>query len=223
MTEDTKKAMAGFKTEATEKSIGGFKVVDKDLKGFNGFQYTVGQLSGVKGDVVVCHNGLHFCRVAADCLNYAEHLPRPWRFLSVTSKGKSSIYADKSATDALFVERELTIKEWVVEISRDAQRDKAYANSVLCFASSIADADTMEFAKKHGATQFCWALNCAANAGAIVAMKILKSWGDFSMHDLNRALWDAAEGGHTAAMRLMKSWVRTISMGRSFAQHVRIT
>jgi hypothetical protein len=58
----------------------GFKVTDKDMK-CRDIQFTMNKKHSVKGDIVVCNNGFHFCKELKDCFNYYAFTPENRVFL----------------------------------------------------------------------------------------------------------------------------------------------
>ena len=47
----------------------GYKAFSKDLK-CRGMQYEIGKEYSLKGPVMICERGFHFCKTIADCYNY---------------------------------------------------------------------------------------------------------------------------------------------------------
>lgn len=52
--------------------ISGYKIVDKDLKGYNDFQYEVNKKYSINEIPVLCNKGFHFCLKPEDCFSYYE-------------------------------------------------------------------------------------------------------------------------------------------------------
>lgn len=99
-------------------SVRGFKIVDANLRGMGQFQYSVGKTATTSGRLEVCRNGLHFCRYAAQCYQYARHLERPWRYLCISAQDVLS-EGNKSASLALHIDAEMTPREWLDQIMRE--------------------------------------------------------------------------------------------------------
>lgn len=108
---------------ADQKTVRGYKIVDKDLRGFNGFQYEIGKMSEVKGDIKLCRNGLHFCERASDCFTYAEHLnlAKPWRYLIIETSDEPVSDGIKMAVRSLMPQKELSARQWLDIVLKETQ------------------------------------------------------------------------------------------------------
>ncbi len=80
----------------------GYKVTDKDMK-CRDVQFTMNKKHSVKGDIVICSNGFHFCKELKDCFNYYTFTPENRVFL-VEGQGDFDFNGDKVAVrDIKFV------------------------------------------------------------------------------------------------------------------------
>ena len=93
----------------------------KGYKAFNpdwtcrGKQYAVGEIATQGGKLVMCENGIHFCKELADCFRYYNMNPEN-KLAEVEVLGRvlrsNNDYNDsKCCTDKLKVIRELSIAE----------------------------------------------------------------------------------------------------------------
>ena len=89
----------------THKIIHGYKGFESDMT-CRGFQYEVGQTYQMDGRIKPCERGFHFCRNAADVLNYYGE--KGCRYAEVEAVGKVVKHGDKSVTNKIRIIRELT-------------------------------------------------------------------------------------------------------------------
>lgn len=112
------------KTEKKPESF--FKIVDKDLRGFGGFQFEIGKTYEQSGDIVVCKNGFHCCAIPAHCYNFVDHMKPPLRYLEVVIPENSNItrVATKIAASKMTISREIPKDEWVKILSASIELEK---------------------------------------------------------------------------------------------------
>ena len=104
----------------TQRPVVGYKVVGSDCRGTNNYLYTVGEVHHHRGIVKLCASGLHYSVDPNDALRYGQDLAfndkilGPVRFLQVTDLGDHyrDVGKDKTATNVLRVDKELTREEW---------------------------------------------------------------------------------------------------------------
>ncbi len=91
---------------------------------------------------------------------------------------------------------------------------KSSSNFLLSHASKHGYEELLRFAKLWGAKRFDIGMKCAAEAGHLELMVILKDWSLIKPQDsipssrlvIDTALMSAALGGHPKGMKLAKSW-----------------
>jgi len=107
-------------------SVVGYKVVDENFCGYNGFQYTVGGTYFHDGRVQVCESGFHFCRSPHYVWAYAK---RHYRFCVVEASG-TIVGGDehKSACSVIHIIKELSL----VEIMSLCNDDLPFVLSCAC-------------------------------------------------------------------------------------------
>jgi hypothetical protein len=86
----------------------GFKIVSRDLRGFNDFQYQVGAHHHHQGPVSLRFSGFHFAADPLHCLSYTDHLEKPHRLLVVRGSGGISCDHISMCSRDLYVEKEVT-------------------------------------------------------------------------------------------------------------------
>lgn len=92
----------------------GYKIVDRNLRARDDFQYTVGQTATTNGTWGVLADGLHYCpKLAAHCYQFVTGFQPPLRYLLVSPKSEVRENGDVSATLNLYVNQELTYDEWM--------------------------------------------------------------------------------------------------------------
>jgi hypothetical protein len=80
----------------------GYKVTDENMK-CRDVQFTMNKKHSVKGNIVICKNGFHFCKELKDCFNYYNFNPENRVFL-VEGEGDYDFKDDKIAVrDIKFV------------------------------------------------------------------------------------------------------------------------
>ena len=64
-----------MKKETKKEKIIAYKVFDSELKCKN-MQFAIGKKATIKGDLILCENGIHFCRKLINCFNYYSFDPK---------------------------------------------------------------------------------------------------------------------------------------------------
>ena len=85
----------------------GFKAFDKNLK-CRDFQFKVGKTYKIKGELKICENGFHFCKILDNVFNYYN---KDSRVCLVRGIGAMIEEGDKVAFESIEIVRELTQEE----------------------------------------------------------------------------------------------------------------
>jgi hypothetical protein len=87
-----------------------YKVTDKDMK-CNGFQYELGKIHKLTGELSICNWGFHACTVLMDCFSYYDFDPNN-RVFEVELRGKIQTHIDsKVASLAIKLIKEISWQE----------------------------------------------------------------------------------------------------------------
>ncbi|MCM8526969.1 MAG: pentapeptide repeat-containing protein [Lentisphaeraceae bacterium] len=114
----------------------GFKVTNKDMTCLS-FQFELNKWHHVKGEIVACSNGFHWCKKADDCFNYYSFNSEN-RVFEIEAKGKTVDHGDKSCSRSIRFVRELTWTEVLEEVNtgknntgrrNSGDRNSGYRNS----------------------------------------------------------------------------------------------
>ncbi len=93
--------------------VKGFKLMGKNMRGYNKFRYQVGKTYSLPFDQtpIMCRTGFHFCEKAVDCLDYVGHLmgQRPLRLFEVEAKDvkKSDSDGEKRVAHTITITKEI--------------------------------------------------------------------------------------------------------------------
>ena len=142
---DRERAAAGLYLENDDLSQQEKKYIMRGYKGFEAdmtcrdFQYEVGKTYEIDGEIKPCERGFHFCRNAADVLNY--YGGEGCRYAEVEAFGEVINGEDKSVTSRIRMVRELTRTE-ILEIM--------YAQEELDFEDAPFPADEIIRAREDG-------------------------------------------------------------------------
>ncbi len=115
--------MSDKKDEKESKSVTkGFKLMGKDMLGYNKFQYKIGETHRLPewAKPVMCEQGFHFCEEAKDCLLYVSHLlnQRPLRLFHIEAQEVANKNDDDDDDDGYKkVAKTITIKEEIKDLS----------------------------------------------------------------------------------------------------------
>jgi hypothetical protein len=102
------------RTIIKNKTINGFKMVSRDMRGKNGYQFDVGREYVHEGPVKLCESGFHFSLDPLQCIRYAaslSELKKPWRLLSVQGSGETCVGSDKLCCQKIQIKSEIKDKE----------------------------------------------------------------------------------------------------------------
>ena len=72
----------------------------------NGFQYEISKEYLLKGELVICRNGFHFCENPFDCLEYYDNIKGDKRLFLVEATGDVIRKDDKSVTNKIKIIKE---------------------------------------------------------------------------------------------------------------------
>lgn len=87
-----------------------YKGFNQNLQGFKGFQYNVGEIYNLDGELKICENGFHYCKRIIDIDNYYDL--QDSRICEVEIVGKEfTDHYGKFVTDKIKIVRELSKKE----------------------------------------------------------------------------------------------------------------
>ena len=100
----------------TCKIVHGYKGFNSNMTSYGWFQYKVGETYIIDGEIKPFSHGFHFCRNAADVLNYYGH--ESCRYAEVEVIGKLVNENDISVTNKLRIVRELTWAEMLEAMYR---------------------------------------------------------------------------------------------------------
>ena len=89
----------------------GYKALDKDMRAVrgNGMQFEIGKVYSVKGEVVPCENGFHFCD-KIESLNFYSPIIKS-RIFEIEAGGEIIQENDKFTAESICLGRELTGQE----------------------------------------------------------------------------------------------------------------
>lgn len=89
----------------------GYKALDQDMEAIygNGMQFELGKSYSIKGDVIPCHNGFHFCQYIEN-LNIYYSIKNS-RIFEIEADGEIIKHDDKYVAEKIRLVRELTKKE----------------------------------------------------------------------------------------------------------------
>ena len=89
----------------------GYKALSMDMRAVNGngMQYEMGRLYSVKGDVIPCENGFHFCQVIEELNDY--YYLKNSRIFEIEAYGKIEECGCKCVAEKIQLVKELTTKE----------------------------------------------------------------------------------------------------------------
>ncbi len=104
----------------------GYKVFNPDWT-CNGFQYEVGKVFEMDKPPVICHQGFHFCKKAADCFDYYSFDSRN-KVAEVEALGEIETEDDKSCTNKIHIIRELSWYE-VLDLVNTGSGNTGRSNS----------------------------------------------------------------------------------------------
>jgi hypothetical protein len=104
----------------------GYKVTNSEMK-CRDFQFKLNKWFHVKGDVVPCQNGFHWCIKADDCFNYYDFDSNN-RVFEVEVKGSTVNNDDKSCSRSIRLVRELSWHE-VLELVNTGANNAGRGNS----------------------------------------------------------------------------------------------
>src|SRR5574344_109603 len=85
----------------------GYKMMESDMT-CRGFQYEIGKEYSLKGQLVMCKNGFHFCENPFDCLEYYDNIEGDKRLFLIDALGKVITKDNKSVTSKIKILEEIT-------------------------------------------------------------------------------------------------------------------
>ena len=92
----------------------GYKIVTKENKGYNDFQYKVGETYTHDDEIKLCESGFHFGLNIPECLqyNYDNYDPKIHNVLEISATGThDGIKGDKYVTNRIYIEKLLSEDE----------------------------------------------------------------------------------------------------------------
>ena len=84
----------------------GYKIMKSDMT-CKGFQYEVGKKYSLKGELVICESGFHFCENPFDCLKYYDNIEGDKRLFLVEALGEVISQGDKTVTNKIKIIEEI--------------------------------------------------------------------------------------------------------------------
>ena len=123
------------------KVIKGYKVTDSEMKCRN-LKFTLSEKIKIEGDIVICNNGLHFCKKLVNCFNYYDFNSNN-RVFEVEGYGEFDYEQDKVCTREIKFLKELTWSE-VLKLSNIGHSNTGHSNT--------GDSNTGCFNTGHGNT-----------------------------------------------------------------------
>src|SRR5574344_1723695 len=96
----------------------GYKMMESDMT-CRGFQYEIGKEYSLKGQLVMCKNGFHFCENPFDCIEYYDNIDGDKRLFLIDALGKVITKDDKSVTNKIKIIEEITDIEKFFEENMD--------------------------------------------------------------------------------------------------------
>ena len=119
----------------------GYKMMKSDMT-CKGFQYEVGKKYSLKGELVICESGFHFCENPFDCLEYYNNIEGDKRLFLVEALGEVINRNNKSVTNKIKIVEEIKdIEKFFDENIKNFEVDWAYI--------SIFQKLSEEFIEKH--------------------------------------------------------------------------
>jgi hypothetical protein len=113
-----------MRKESKEKIVYGYKATDENIQ-CQGYQFVPGQWHTVKGKVVLCENGFHFCKTIPGVKNYYDSpLSRVWRVAAI-----GVISSNEAGTIGKFVAKKIKLIKEVKSTKLDSNFNLGHHNS----------------------------------------------------------------------------------------------
>lgn len=95
----------------------GYKGFDEDLQCM-GFQYEIGKTYELKGHLIICVNGFHFCKNPVDVINFYDvRRINKHRFCEIEALGEIKTNGKKYCTNKIKIIREIPYEEFMNKIN----------------------------------------------------------------------------------------------------------